>query len=427
MILIFVEQISPRLQYTLDFVFKERGYEYFLETDPESIKQSNVAILNYSNQKFEFGLHIIPSRVLFDETLQQYIVTKSTFKDIGCLAFNEISDVLSSIFYVLTRMEEYFDCERDIHDRFSGSHSVLYSNGWLEFAMCDRWAESIIQSLLENGHVTPEKQLNVPVDIHPTFDIDNAFAYQNKGFLRSVFSTFRDVKNWDTKRLRERFNVLTGKIKDPYDTFNVIRSISERGFKVHVFWLLGDYATFDKNCSHKKMNHQEKIKDMNKYVTLGIHPSYRSNANSSQVMIEKERLEKSISRKVKHSRQHFLKLIFPQTYHDLLHAGITNDYTMGYADHVGFRSGTARSFQWFDLSANQITTLTIHPFVYMDGTLNEYLNLDLAASKHKIANLYNEVRTYGGCFRFIWHNETIGDYGRWKGWSEILEYSLNLK
>jgi hypothetical protein len=183
----------------------------------------------------------------------------------------------------------------------------------------------------------------------------------------------------------------------------------------------------DKNCSYKKINHQEKIKDLNKHVTLGIHPSYRSNGNSSQVMIENERLEKSVSRKVKHSRQHFLKLKFPQTYHDLVHAGITNDYTMGYADHVGFRSGTARSFQWFDLSANQITTLTIHPFVYMDGTLNEYLNLDLAASKHKIANLYNDVRTYGGCFRFIWHNETIGDYGRWKGWSEILEYSLNLK
>jgi hypothetical protein len=427
MILIYVEQFSPRLQYTLDFVFKERGYKYSLETDPESIKQSHFTVLNYSSQKLDIGLQIIPSGLLFDDTLQQYTVTKSNYKDTDCLAFNEISDVFASIFYVLTRMEEYYACERDIHDRFPAPQSVLYSNGWLEFAMCDRWAESIIQSLLENGLTKPEDQSHTSVDIHPTFDIDNAFAYQNKGFLRGVFSFLRDFRNWDKKRLRERFKVLTGRIKDPYDTFEYIQSIAQRGFKVSVFWLLGDYAPFDKNSSYKNLIFREKMKSLKNYATLGIHPSYRSNGNSEQVMIEKERLENNVSQKVNHSRQHFLKLKFPQTYHDLLNAGITNDYTMGYADCTGFRAGTAKSFQWFDLSVNQKTALTIHPFLYMDGTLNEYLNLDLAESKHKIDNLYNEVRTYGGCFRFIWHNETIGDYGKWKGWSEILEYSLNLK
>lgn len=427
MILIYVNQASPRFLYTLDFVFKERGYEYLIETALESFKQSDLLKLNYSDHNLKADIQIIPSSLLFDEHLQKYTVQKSTFNNIECLSFDGICDIFSSIFYVLSRMEEYYECEHDIHGRFLASKSILYSNGWLEHAICDRWADSIIQLLVEKGLKKSDKNCAFDVEIRPTFDIDNAFAYRHKGFLRGIFSFFRDVKNRDLKRISERFSVIKGKTKDPYDTFDYIQSLATRGFCVHVFWLLGDYATFDKNSSHKNLKHREKIKSLKNYVTLGIHPSYRSNDTNSQLTIEKERLENITGEKVIHSRQHYLKLTFPQTYHNLLNAGITNDYTMGYAEHVGFRSGTARSIQWFDLSANKQTPLKIHPFVYMDGTLNEYLKLDVKDAKQTINLLYNEVQKYGGCFRFIWHNETIGNFGKWKKWNEILEYSLNLK
>ena len=63
----------------------------------------------------------------------------------------------------------------------------------------------------------------------------------------------------------------------------------------------------------------------------------------------------------------------------------------------------------------------------MDGTLNEYMNLSISESKQKIKDLFTEVSTFGGDFIFIWHNETIGDYNKWKGWSEVLHYTLSLK
>ena len=425
MITLYVDQVSDRLIYTLDFVFKERGLEYVLTNDHLQFESLQTPKFNYSGRFFDGVLSFEPASVLFDEEIIVYEVHSGRFFEEDCLRFGKISDPLASIFYILTRMEEYTTSFEDQHGRFESKSSVLMKYGWLEKAMCDRWAIDFLRFLKKN-EILLEKPKVGKVKMNPTFDIDNAFAYQWKEGTRQWLSTLKDFLRFNKERINERAQVLSGARIDPYDTYDYMLSIADRGFDVNVFWLLGDYGRYDRNISFRDVRHQRLIRKMNLKTTVGIHPSYRSNSYQFHLTNEKERLEDILRVPVLHSRQHFLRMKVGVTYPQLLNIGIRHDHTMGYADHVGFRSGTARSHPWFDLKKNQPTELMIHPFVYMDGTLHEYMNLSVEAAKKRIETLYKEVETFGGTFSFIWHNETIGNYAKWSGWKEVLEFTLNL-
>jgi hypothetical protein len=322
-------------------------------------------------------------------------------------------------------MEEYNPISKDEFGRFLGESSIQYQFGWLEQAICDRWSIDIIDFLkvTANYHLSILKE---EVNILPTFDIDNAYAYKYKGLARSSISNLKDFFLGRSKRLIERQRVQAGIMKDPFDTYDKIISLKEHNIDFKMFWLLGDFAKYDRNISHRSSKHKKLIQRLSKHAEIGIHPSVKSNSYDFFLHNEIERLERISGQNVSSSRQHFLILKFPITYQTLLNQEITDDYTMGYSDLVGFRAGTVRPFQWFDLIKNETTKLTIHPFVYMDITLNEHMKLSIDQAIEKITALYNEIKQYGGSFSFIWHNETIGNYDIWKGWSEVFDKSISL-
>lgn len=425
MLLVYASENSPRLAYVIDVICSYAKISYELTSDKEYFQTSKKARLNYSSIPMYGICTIHPSNVLFDNGIPTYGITKGYFEAEECLAFNEVVDPLASIFYMLTRMEEYQSKKFDQHGRFEAVNSISTRFDWLQKAMCDRWANALLNFLKQQAGLTIEIA-HPHATMIPTFDIDNAYAYRHKGKLRKSLSILKDFLKGDFYRIQQRTKVLLGLKKDPYDTYDKITSIAAQGFPVKLFWLLGDYAKYDKNVSHKSKMHQKIIQQMAEVCEIGIHPSYKSNSYELHLLHEKERLERIIANQVINSRQHYLKLNVKQTYPISSSMGILHDYTMGYAEVTGFRAGTCRPYKWYDLMEEKQTDLTIHPFVYMDGTINEYLKLTIEESKKCIASLYKEVSTVGGDFVFIWHNETIGDYRKWKGWSAVLDYTLNL-
>lgn len=423
---IYVDEIAERCLYTFDFVLKDRGIDYRLTNDLQLFEQSPHPKFNYSERHIEGVAQLKPATLLFEENVRVHRVDSALFETTECLRIDGVCDPFAAIFYILSRMEEYTSTALpDLHERFRPENSILYRQGWLQQLVCERWSKAIFNFMHAQG-LTMMDFKPFPTTLLPTFDIDNAYAYKLKEGSRQLFSVLKDYSKRDAKRLEERKAVMSGQETDPYDTYAKIRSIAERGLPVHLFWLLGDYAKFDKNIAYNEPRHRKLIHQMAGCCTIGIHPSYKSNGANEKLKLEMDRLADILNRPVKHSRQHFLKLQLPGTYKRLLEAGIEHDYTMGYASEVGFRAGTSRPFKWFDLQKNYCTDLVIHPFAYMDGTLLEYKKWTPQQACDAISSLYREVAEFGGEFSFLWHNETIGNYGKWKGWSAVLDFTLEL-
>lgn len=418
--LIYVEYITERLLYTLSFVFKDRKVAYQLTNDGIAFMAAKGPKLNYSEREFTDCLQVLPARVLFEDELLQQAPTIGEFSGTACLEFDGKSDLLASIFYVLSRMEEYNSSQTDSLGRYKASASILQYHDWLQTPICDYWSQRLI-TYLEEHFVLNLGAQQPRFYFQPTFDIDHTFAYAHKNTIRTFFANAKDIVYGRNERKNDRKKVRAGAIPDPYDTFSQIAELAQHFEHTKVFWLLGNYTKLDKNISHLNLAQQEKIKQIAAVAEIGIHASSLTQHHVQQLELEIQRLETIVGYRPNSNRQHFLLMNLPTTYQNLIKAGITHDYTMGYAEQTGFRAGTARSFKWFDLYKNEVTTLTIHPFAYMDGTLLEYLKLTPSEAKERIQELYKEVQKYGGTFSFLWHNETISGYQHWASYQEVFK------
>ncbi len=403
---IFVSNSSPRLSYLENELFVKRNIPIRFST----AKDSKLSALNISD-------------LLVEEVVSnQHKITLDSFEGVPCLSFNDCVCPLSTIFFNLSRYEEYLPFHEDEHGRFSALLSWNYKAGMLAF----QWNERLLEVFLTKYFPTVCSQINVQheITVIPTFDIDQTRAYLGKSRWRKWGSWCKDLLTNQSQRLMERKKVEKGDLNDPFDSFEAISQVAHHYPETRVYWLLAPWSKFDKNISWTS---SETIRSMRtvQHAKLGIHPGYRSNVSDHLLTEEFRRFKELNSSSALRSRQHFLKLRFPQTYRRLIKYGIEEDATMGYADHFGFRAGTAHPFHWFDLSENKATELLIIPFFYMDGTFRQYLKQTVEEAILEMNGLSKEVKKYGGVACFIWHNESFAEPGEWKGWRQLFDATLN--
>ncbi|NQX96970.1 MAG: hypothetical protein HRT73_03700, partial [Flavobacteriales bacterium] len=323
--------------------------------------------------------------------------------------------------YLVSRYEEYLPHKKDEHDRFLASEGLAFQNSFLEIPLANIWINNLANKI--ESHFQNFKFEKKEFQFISTIDIDNAYAYKHKGFIRTVGILAKSLlKGTDFSK---KIKVIFGNDNDPYNTFDY-------QFKIHkkyntspiYFFLLGDYAANDKNISAKNTTFQTLIKSISDNNRIGIHPSYASNNNIGKITKEKNRLQTISQKEVRRSRQHYLKLNLPHTYRNLINNGITEDHTMGYAEQSGFRASICSPYYFYDLEKEEETTLLLFPFTTMEATFQYYLKSTPEEAIKHINKLMQKVKEVNGTFISVWHNESLSDEGIWKGWKIVYEKML---
>ncbi|RLD41486.1 MAG: hypothetical protein DRI89_09675 [Bacteroidetes bacterium] len=431
-LLIYIPKKTNRLRYTFRLVFKDLlRIPYRLINDLDEFESANQAKMMYSDVAHSDDVFFGSCGLLLKRGIDS--IDLEPFDYAGEKAFfpiyNKASvfpfDIFSSIFYLVSRYEEYQPFVRDQHGRFTAHLSISAQLGVLEKPLVNIWALMVKKKLLEKypNLVFPERRYK----FIPTYDIDSAYAYAQKGLVRSLGGYFISVKSLDWKSITERTAVLFTAKKDPFNTFTRQIAYSKRyGLKPIYFILFGRYGQFDKNINIRNRTFRFLIKRLSDYGRIGIHPSYYTIEQPERLNFEIGSLERVINKDVLCSRQHFLRLMLPSTYRNLIEEDITDDFSMGYAALPGFRAGICSPYNFYDLDLEVETKLRIHPFAVMDGTLRDYMDLTPADAIEQIRVLINEVKKVNGTFISLWHNESLSDQKRWVGWRRVYEELLEM-
>ena len=421
--LIYSEYLSPRLRYVLKFVFGDvLKVSYRLTDQPEELESYNGLRIAYSNERMEGAFHI-PVSGLLSETGVKRIDTGTGTLDGRKVLFalpgdGEMQyDVFAGVFYMLSRYEEYLPFTADRHGRFEATGSLASREGFLEIPIVDIWLKDLRQKII---YWFPGQHLGEgKFEFIPTIDVDHPYAVLHHGKLRTLSGNIRAFFR-SPREMKWRGSILRGEDKDPFDTFNDIEWLhASHHLKPWIFFLCAPYARYDRSISPTSEIFAGLVRRTAEYAGCGIHPSYRSNARKGQMLREIELFKNITGAKPLASRQHYLRLRFPGTYRELMNAGITEDYSMGFASAAGFRAGTCRPFHFYDLEKEEETELKVSPFQLMDRTLKDYMGLSGEAANLKIRSVVDNVFDVGGTLISIWHNDALSDHGEWKGWREI--------
>jgi hypothetical protein len=421
----FYTEIShPRLAFVIKFIRQFNDHSEWIHVTDKHVYESFEGIsINYSKNRIKEHECFIYYSGWLVKSVDEYstVPVRHHGNDFQIFPDGDYGfDVIAAIFYVLTRIEEYQTFEQDIHGRFPGRQSMLYKYNALEIPIVDIWVSRFYQDI-ESKYKIEIKTKNVKPSWSLSIDIDQFYKYKHKGFYKSTGGFIKALMKGNSKDAFERLCVLAFNRKDPFDSYDQFEKLNIDKEQLLFFILSGGNSSWDKNHPLHLKEVKKIINRLKKIGKIGLHPSYSSAQGSSSVKDEKLNLEKQLDYPIQMSRQHFLKIQFPETYRRLLKSGIKKDFSLGYADVPGFRAGTGRSFYWYDVLAEMETDLILIPFQCMDRTYLDYLKLSAKESEAEIKKLFDVCMNWGGHFQLVWHNSSYDFEDEWRGWNGMLE------
>ncbi len=343
---------------------------------------------------------------------------QSSIKELAVNASLPDFDFLPVLFYLYARLDEYLPNTSDHLGRFKASCAIQQHWKGVKIPYADYWRKELLAQLNIQDSFVPQKML--------TIDIDSAFAFIKKGWYRTLGGFVKDIIRRDRIHFIDRFKVLFLGRPDPYNTYDWLHHITqEKGWDLMYFLLVADFGEYDKGLPYNAGAFREWSNQLANQSKVAWHPGFAAHGDIEKWKTEWSRIQKITRNQCRAARMHYLKMQMPQTYHRLLDTGVKQDYTMGFAEEIGFRAGTSRAFDWYDWNNEKWTDLQLIPFAYMEVTFKKYLKKSPTEAKGDVHELSEIVKASNGNWIVLWHNESVSNYREWEGWQSLLEHTLN--
>lgn len=292
------------------------------------------------------------------------------------------------------------DACRDIYERMPSTESAIGKRHFQLRPIVDEYA-TLVSRLVGAAMPTPGIQ-----HIVLTHDVDSLCRYRH---LRGCLGGIR------RGQLVGVVKSILNRENDPLFTFRWMHQQDRRveGAEIIYFIKAGNGQGYDYPQYNLQGNDFRALLDSlnSEKVRIGLHGSYQA-AKELSYESEKHKLEKSIREDVTLHRNHYLRIISYEDLQSLAEADITDDYTIGWADHVGFRLGTTRPVRWINPITFQLTGLVLHPQSIMDGTLsdNHYMNIQSLDQAFEVCrSVIETIEKYNGELVLLWHNSIFAE------------------
>ncbi|MFC3561592.1 DUF7033 domain-containing protein [Pedobacter jamesrossensis] len=410
-IIIFSPLLTPRIKYIFNFIFKDiLRAEVEFTGNSEFFIQSEHAKISYADRPLGDELFFKNTALLLSNKVEEPKLKTISFGDYivpfpveeSALPF----DVFAASFFIISRYEEYLHKEKP-GDNFEAKNSFQYKWKILKRPIIDEWA-LILKNMIKKKNPSfkffEKKFVNQPtINLTLRPDVPAGFLPKTKFIFSSVF-------NKKQKYLSTLFDDFTGL---GTDNKKVITSLDI--LKIQPIYFI-NFIEDDKNRLA-----YEKSKLLLRGKQIGLLKPCSDKETSTFLKKDLIKLGKLQNSPVNLISQQLEALKLPACYLNLVSTGITSDYSMGYANQVGFRAGTCTPFSWYDLELEKVTPLNVKSYSISDTAIH-YLNITDATQT--ISNFIDAVKLVDGHFYTCWHLKNLSENVKFKKWKAIFNEML---
>ena len=294
------------------------------------------------------------------------------------------TDIVYNTFFFISRAEELINTQRDEHGRFLAKYSILGQNNRLMIPTVDEYARMLMK-LLDLPLPTPSFS-----QIYLTHDVDSIAQYRHlrgalggvvRGQWREVLASQKDIHN--DPAFTFSWLIAQDKQVEKAECIYFVKNTKGQGYDYPQYQLEGkDFSTVKQLIE-------------NSGAKIGWHGSYYGDEAMRRLGDKASELHRS----------HYLRCSIDRM-QELADIGVTNDFTMMFPDHVGFRLQTTRSVRWINPKTMTLTNLVLHPLTIMDCTLSNTndMNLNEDEAYFECQRLFEKVYQNGGEIVVLWHN-----------------------